>query len=213
MGSVSAPVPVVYIVDDDNSFRTSVGRLVEASGWRSAGYASGAEFLARLPVAAPGCVVLDLEMPGLNGLELQARLAGQAPALPIVFLTGQGNIEASVRAIKAGADDFLEKSAPTTALLAAIQSAIARGQARAVEHERTVALQAMVASLTKRESVVFGLVVRGNRNKQIAYELGTSERTVKAHRRSIMEKLNARSLAEVVSIAERLGLLSEPPAA
>ena len=207
-----ATVPVVHIVDDDKSFRTSVGRLVKASGWRSAGYGSGAEFLAELPITEPGCLVLDLQMPGLNGLELQARLAEAAPALPIVFLTGQGNIEATVCAMKAGADDFLEKSASSSAFLAAIQSAIARCQARATAHERTVALQALVASLTKRESVVFRLVVRGKRNKQIAYELGTSERTVKAHRRSIMEKLNARSLAEVVSIAERLGLLAEPPA-
>ena len=207
----SATAPIVYIVDDDRSFRTSVGRLVEASGWRSAGFESGAEFLARLSAIEPGCVLLDLQMPGLDGLELQARLAAAAPALPIVFLTGHGDIGASVRAMKAGAEDFLEKSAPSSVLLAAIESAIDRCRQRTIEHARTAAMQALVASLTKRESTVFGLVVHGKRNKQIAYELGTSERTVKAHRRSIMEKLNARSLAETVSIAERLGLLNEPP--
>jgi len=207
---MSAPAPIVHIVDDDKSFRTSIGRLVEASGLRSASYESGAEFLARLPVHEPGCVLLDLRMPGSNGLELQGRLAEAAPLLPIVFLTGHGDIEASVRAMKAGAEDFLEKSASPSALLAAVESAIDRYRKRAMEHDRTVTLQARVASLTKRESVVFGLVVRGRRNKQIAYELGISERTVKAHRHSIMEKLNAHSLAEVVSIAERLGLLNEP---
>jgi FixJ family two-component response regulator len=201
--------PIVHIVDDDKSFRTSVGRLIEASGLRSACYESGAEFLAHLPVHEPGCVLLDLRMPGLNGLELQGRLAEAAPLLPIVFLTGHGDIAASVRAMKSGAEDFLEKSASSSALLAAVEGAIARYRQRAKEHERTATLQALVATLTKRESVVFGLVVRGKRNKQIAYELGTSERTVKAHRHSIMEKLNARSLAEVVSIAERLGLLDE----
>lgn len=206
---MSAAVPVVHIVDDDKSFRTSVGRLVEASGWRSACYASGAEFLARLPSQEPGCVLLDLQMPGVDGLELQARLAETAPALPIVFLTGHGDIELSVRAMKAGAEDFLEKSAPSSVLLAAVESAIARCRQRSVEHGRAAAMQAMVSSLTKRQSTVFRLVVHGKRNKEIAYELGTSERTVKAHRRSIMEKLNARSLAEMVSIAERLGLLDE----
>jgi FixJ family two-component response regulator len=203
------PAPIVYIIDDDKSFRTSVGRLVEASGWRPACFESGAEFLTRLTAPENGCVLLDLQMPGLDGLELQARLAAVAPALPIVFLTGHGNIGASVRAMKGGAEDFLEKSAPTAVLLAAIESAIERCRQRSIEHDRAGAMQAMVASLTKRESTVFGLVVRGKRNKQIAYELGTSERTVKAHRRSIMEKLQARSLAEMVSIAERLGLLNE----
>ena len=208
--ATSPTVPVVYIVDDDKSFRTSVRRLVEASGWRSAAFESGTEFLARLPTVEPGCVVLDLQMPGLDGLELQARLAEAAPALPIVFLTGHGDIPASVRAMKAGAEDFLEKSAPSHVLVAVIESAIDRCRQRSVEHDRIAAMQAMVASLTKREATVFDLVVHGKRNKQIAYELGTSERTVKAHRRSIMEKLNARSLAEIVSTAERLGLLDEP---
>ena len=132
--ATSAAAPVVYIVDDDRSFRASVGRLVEASGWRSAGFESGAEFLTRLPNVEAGCIVLDLQMPGLDGLELQARLAETAPALPIVFLTGHGDIEATVRAMKAGAEDFLEKSAPSSVLLAAIESAIDRCRQRSIEH-------------------------------------------------------------------------------
>lgn len=204
---MSSAAPIVHIVDDDKSFRTSVERLVELSGYRSAGYESGADLLASLPTEQPGCILLDLNMPGLDGLELQDRLAEVAPLLPIVFLTGYGNIATSVRAIKAGAEDFLEKSASSSDLLATIERAMLRYQQRAAEHERTVTLRALVASLTKRESIVFDLIVRGKRNKQVAYELGTSERTVKAHRRSIMEKLGAHSLAEAVSIAERLGLL------
>ena len=208
---MSADAPVVHIVDDDKSFRTSVKRLVEATGLRSASYESGAELLAHLPANEPGCVLLDLRMPGLNGLELQSRLREAAPLLPIIFLTGHGDIAVTVQAMKAGAEDFLEKGASSAALLAAVERAMLRYRERALEHDRAFAMQTLVASLTKRESVVFGMVARGNRNKQIAFELGISERTIKAHRRRIMEKLRARSLAEVVSIAERLGLLDEPP--
>jgi FixJ family two-component response regulator len=134
-----------------------------------------------------------------------------APQLPVVFLTGYGNVSSSVRAMKAGAEDFLEKSASSDELLAAIERALTHCRQLSAEHERTSALRALVASLTKRESVVFDLIVRGKRNKQVAFELGTTERTVKAHRRSIMEKLGAHSLAEAVSIAERLGMLDERP--
>jgi FixJ family two-component response regulator len=208
---MSPPTPIVHIVDDDRSFRISVERLLELSGYRSEGYSSGAELLARLPTEDPGCILLDLHMPGLDGLELQDRLAKAAPLLPIIFLTGYGDISTTVRAMKAGAEDFLEKSAPSSELLAAIERALLGGQQRSAEHERNVRLSALVASLTKRESIVFDLIVRGKRNKQVAYELGTTERTVKAHRRSIMEKLGARSLAEAVSIAERLGMIAEEP--
>lgn len=206
---MTRPVPIIHVVDDDNSYRTAVGRLIEASGFRFAGYESGSDFLARLPAQGPGCVLLDLQMPGLSGLELQGRLAETAPLLPIVFLTGHGDIASTVLAMKAGAEDFLEKSAPPGALLAAINRGIALYRTRLSDQERTAELRNRVASLTPRESVVFGLIVRGKRNKQVAFELGTSERTVKAHRRSVMEKLEARSLAEVVSIAERLGLAAD----
>jgi FixJ family two-component response regulator len=199
--------PIIHIVDDDTSFRTAVGRLLEVSGFRVASYESGDEILAHLPSSEPGCILLDLQMPGLNGLELQGRLREKAPLLPIVFLTGQGNIEASVRAIKAGAEDFLEKPASRDALLGAVERALLQFEKRRHEHDRVHTLRTLVASLTPRESEVFDLIVRGKRNKQIAYDIRTSERTVKAHRRSIMGKLGVNSLAEAVSIAERLGLV------
>ncbi|TCL71363.1 response regulator transcription factor [Rhizobium sp. BK251] len=207
--------PIIHIVDDDKSYRTAVGRLMEASGFRVATYASGEELLAHLPSAEPGCILLDLQMPGLNGLELQDRLAEKAPLLPVVFLTGQGDIKASVQAMKAGAEDFLEKPTSREALLDTVRRALLHCDARRVEHDRIHALQARLESLTPRELDVFDLIVRGKLNKQIAYALGASERTIKAHRHNVMEKLGVRSLAEAVSIAERLGLLapvSDPPA-
>ncbi|MCV9943863.1 response regulator transcription factor [Rhizobium sp. BT-175] len=200
--------PTVHIVDDDKSFRTAVGRLLEASGLRVESYESGQELLARLPTE-PGCILLDLQMPGLSGLELQARLAERASLLPIVFLTGRADIGTTVQAMKAGAFDFLEKSASSAALLEAVERALQLCERRRLEQDRAQALHTLVANLTPRESQVFGLIVRGKRNKQIAYELSTSERTVKAHRHNVMEKLGARSLAEAVSMAERLGLLEK----
>jgi FixJ family two-component response regulator len=208
---VSPVDPIIHIVDDDRSFRKAVERLMETSGFRVVSYNSADEILARLPSPDPGCILLDLQMPGLNGLELQSRLTESAPLLPIIFLTGHGDIESTVRAIKAGADDFLEKSASSTALLEAVRRALQRCEARRLEHDRLEALRALIAGLTQRESQVFGLIVRGKRNKQIAYELETSERTVKAHRHNIMEKLGVHSLAEAVSIAERVGLLERSP--
>jgi FixJ family two-component response regulator len=199
--------PIIHIVDDDKSFRTAVGRLMEASGFRVVSYESGDDILTHLSSSEPGCIVLDLQMPGLDGLELQRRLSEKAPLLPVVFLTGHGDIETSVRAMKAGAEDFLEKRASGKAVLEAIERALIQFEKRRVEHDRLHALQNLIASLTPRESQVFNLIVRGKRNKQIAYDLSTSERTVKAHRHSIMEKLEVGSLAEAVSIAERLGLV------
>lgn len=204
--------PIIHIVDDDRSFRTATGRLIEALGFRTASYESGEDILAHPPAAAAGCILLDLHMPGLGGLELQEHLARTAPLLPIIFLTGQGSIEASVRAMKAGADDFLEKPVSGKSLLAAIERALLQNEKRRLEHQRTHSLEALVASLTPRESQVFDLIVRGKRNKQIAFDLSTSERTIKAHRHSIMEKLRVNSLAEAVSIAERLGRLDLPAA-
>lgn len=198
---------VVHIVDDDHSFRTAVGRLLSASGFLVALYESGDQFLAQLPHGEHGCVLLDLDLPGLSGLELQDRLAETAPLLPIVFLTGQGDIKASVRAIKAGAEDFLEKPTPREALLEAVERALHRCETRRLEQDRIDGLRARLGKLTPRELEVFGLIVRGRLNKQIAHALGTSERTVKAHRHNVMEKLGARSLAETVSIAEKLGFV------
>lgn len=199
--------PVVHIVDDDQSFRTALGRLLSVSGFRVALYESGDQFLAQFPDCEYGCVLLDLGLPGLSGLELQDRLAEKAPLLPIVFLTGQGDIRTSVRAMKAGAEDFLQKPTPKEALLEAVERALHRCETRRLEQDRIDGLRARLVNLTPREREVFGLIVRGKLNKQIAYALGTSERTVKAHRHNVMEKLGARSLAETVSIAERLGLV------
>jgi FixJ family two-component response regulator len=199
--------PTVYIIDDDQSFRTAIGRLLSASGYRVALYESGNQFLEQLSGSEAGCILLDLDLPGLSGLELQNRLLDKAPLLPIVYLSGRGNIRASVLAMKAGAEDFLEKPASASVLLEAIDRALAQYERRRLEHERVDTLNALVAALTPREAEVFALVVRGHLNKQIAYTLGTSERTVKAHRHRVMEKLGARSLAEVVSIAERTGIL------
>ncbi|MGO4622822.1 response regulator transcription factor [Ensifer sp. 2YAB10] len=205
---------VIHIVDDDKSYRTALARLMEASGFRVVTYSSGEELLAHLPGSDPGCILLDLQMPGLTGLELQDHLAEKAPLLPVVFLTGRGDITASVRAMKAGAEDFLEKPASREALLLAVERALLRLEIRRAELDRVHALQARLETLTPRELEVFGLIVRGKLNKQIAYDLGTSERTVKAHRHNVMEKLGVHSLAEAVSIAERLGLLdatAKPP--
>ncbi|WP_442577788.1 response regulator transcription factor [Mesorhizobium sp. ASY16-5R] len=202
----------IHIIDDDKSFRTALGRIVEASGYRASCYESGEEFLARLPKSEAGCILLDLRMPGLSGTELQARLVQAAPLLPVVFLTGQGTIAAGVQAMKAGADDFLEKPVSAETLRDAIDHALAQNGKRRAERERIQWLRAKVSNLTPREVHVFNLVVRGKRNKQVAYDLNTSERTIKAHRHSIMEKLNVTSLAEMVSIAERLERL-EPAGA
>jgi len=206
---MTGPVaPVVHIVDDDASFRKSLARLLETVGFSSVGYATGAEILASARLEEPGCVIVDLQMPELDGLELQQRLAERAPLLPVIFLTGQGSIDSTVRAVKAGAEDFLEKSGGSSALIQAIDRALLRYDGRRAERDRQRRLDSLVENLTAREAQVFELMVRGKRNKEIAHEISTSERTVKAHRHSIMEKLGVKSLAEAVSIAERTGLLS-----
>lgn len=205
---MTSAAPVIHVVDDDASFRAAVARLLQASGYRVALYESGERLLESLPGAASGCILLDLRMSGLSGLDLQDRLAELGHPLPIVFLTGHGDIPASVRAIKAGAEDFLSKPVSREPLLAAVERALARDEQAREHRERLAALRALVATLTPRESEVFALVVRGKVNKQIAHELGTSERTIKAHRHSIMQKLEIRSLAELVLLAERLGLVA-----
>ena len=202
--------PTIHVVDDDALFRTAVGRLLRASGYQVALYESGDQFLKNSPATGPGCILLDVRMSGLNGLELQEHLTKLGIVLPIVFLTGHGDIPTSVKAIKAGAEDFLSKPAPKATLLDTVERALGRYQEMHQRQERLGALRALVDSFTPRESEVFALVVRGKLNKQIAFELGTSERTVKAHRHSIMQKLKVHSLAEAVSIAERLGIVKEP---
>ena len=188
----------------------AIGRLLRALGFEVVLYEFADRLLENPPSTARGCILLDLQMSGLTGLQLQDRLAQMGNLLPIVFLTGHGDIPTSVRAIKAGAEDFLSKPVTKTTLLEAIQRALRHCDERLEKHGRLGALHALVATLTPRESEVFALIVRGKLNKQVAHRLGTSERTVKAHRHSIMAKLRVRSLAEAVSIAERLGMLAVP---
>lgn len=203
----------IHIIDDDKSFRTALGRLVETYGFLASSYESGDDFLARVPQSEAGCILLDLQMPGLSGRELQERIVEAVPLLPIVFLTGQGTIAAGVQAIKGGAEDFLEKPVSSKILRAVIDRALAHNEKRRAGHDQLQALKAKMSDLTPREIQVFELVVRGKRNKQIAYDLNVSERTIKAHRHSVMKKLSATSLAEMVSIAERLGRTEPTPAA
>jgi len=187
-----------------------VARLLRASGYQVALHESAAQLLEAPPATTSGCILLDVQMPGLSGTELQARLTEMGNALPIVFLTGHGDVPTGVRAIKAGAEDFLLKPVSKKILTEAIERALARCEQTRERTRRFDSMRALLATFTPRESEVFTLIVRGKLNKQIAYELGTSERTVKAHRHAVMQKLKVQSLAEAVSIAERLGMLTTP---
>ena len=171
-------------------------------------YKLAEQLLERLPDDPhPSCILLDVKIPGLSGPELQDRLAELGSTLPIVFLTGHGDVPTTVRAIKAGAEDFLTKPVPKDKLIDAIERAVARSRAMREKSDQLIALQALISTLTPRERQVFEQVARGRMNKQIARDLGTTERTIKAHRQRVMEKLRAKSLAELVLIAERLGIL------
>jgi FixJ family two-component response regulator len=202
---MSADPGTVHVVDDDVSWRASVARLLAAAGYRVVLYESAEQFLDTCELDAPGCVLLDLRMPGLTGLQLQQRLGQHT--LPVVFVSGHGDIPTSVLAIKAGAEDFLSKPVDSGVLLSAIERAIARDRAERDERRQHDALRARVDGLTPSERKVFDAVVLGRLNKQIAAEPGTAERTIKWHRRNLMEKLRVDSLAELVSLAERLGMV------
>jgi len=198
----------VHVVDDDDSFRTAMERRLKLAGYQVATYPSAQQLLDHLPDEnEPGCILLDVQIPGLSGPELQRRLAELRSMLPIVFLTGHADTATTVRTIKAGAEDFLTKPVESAQLLGAIERALARHSVVRGERQKLEDMRSLLATLTPREHEVFGLVVRGKLNKQIAYELGTTERTIKAHRHQVMEKMKVQSLAELVSIAERLGLL------
>ena len=198
----------VYVVDDDASFRKAIERRLKVAGYEVETYSSAQLLLDRVPAAErPGCILLDLQMPGLNGLEVQDRLVELGSILPIVFVTGHADTPATVRAIKAGAEDFLTKPASSEQLIAAIERSLARYESARNQRSKLASILAHLATLTPRERQVFDLIVRGKINKQIATELGTTERTVKAHRHEVMEKMQVHSLAELVSSAERLGLL------
>jgi two-component system response regulator FixJ len=207
---MSGASPVVHIVDDDPSFLVALGRLLKASGYAVKTYASAADFLANLGDAA-GCVITDLRMPGMDGLDLQQALVRGANPLPVVFLTGEGDIPTTVRAMRQGAEDFLTKRAPKGDILAAVDRAIACDAQRRAEEARLHALQARFETLTNRELGVLRHVVAGRLNKQIAVDLGINERTVKLHRTAITTKLQVRSVAELTRLAQAAGLFDERP--
>ena len=206
---MSTAIPVVHIVDDDESVRIAVGRVLRAAGYQVSLYDSAKQLLEHLPAAGRGCILLDVQMPSLNGLQLQKMLGKLNFELPIIFLSGHGDIPTSVRTIKAGAEDFLSKPVPKKLLLEAIERAVERYDETHERYLRLGAFRELLSTLTPREREVFDLVVRGKLNKQIAHELGAAERTIKAHRHSVMQKFMVKSLAELVSIAEKLGLIVE----
>jgi len=200
--------PLIHVVDDDDSMRIALLRLLDAAGYEAVGYASTGAFLLGPSCSRPGCLLLDLQLPGPSGLELQEALHRVGSALPVVFLTGHGDVHTSVRAMKAGAVDFLTKPVERRTLLEAIERALARGALQRAARGESERLQALFAGLTPREREVFDLVVAGKLNKQIADELGIAERTVKLQRAHLMAKLGAESAAELGRLAERLKLLA-----
>jgi RNA polymerase sigma factor (sigma-70 family) len=201
----------VFVVDDDASIRKSLVRLLNSMGYLARSFASAKEFLdAWHQGPAPGCLVLDVQLPGLNGLELQEKLRGSALPIPIIFITGHGDIPMSVRAMKAGAVDFLAKPFQDKDLLRAVQEAIARVEERRAEAAENAAIAELYATLTPREREVMALVVVGLANKRIAKELGTSEKTIKVHRGRVMEKMRAQSVADLVRASQKLEQRSQP---
>jgi FixJ family two-component response regulator len=197
--------PTVYVVDDDISVRESLDLLIKNAGWKPEVFASAQDFLSRPHVALPSCLVLDVTLPGLNGLELQQRLADRTD-MPIIFITGYGDVPMTVRAMKAGAVEFLTKPFRDDVLLSAIRGAIERSRAALRLDSEMRTLRNCYEALTPREREVMALVISGLLNKQIGGELGISEITVKAHRGQVMRKMNAESLPDLVTMAARLGL-------
>jgi two-component system response regulator FixJ len=191
---------MIRIVDDDASFLTAVARMLRGSGFAVKTFASAEEFLARPELDVPGCVLVDLQMPGLSGLDLQEALAKEGRRLPVVFLSGQGDIPTTVHAMRQGAEDFLTKCAPKEALLSAVNRAIDRDARERIEQARQGALRARFIALTPREYEVLQHVVLGKLNKQITYDLGIHERTVKLHRTAIKTKLDVDSTAELTKL-------------
>ena len=202
---MNADKPTIHVVDDDASFRNAISRLVRAGGYAVQAFASATEFLQSARTDAPGCVLLDLHMPGPSGLDLQSALARSENPLPIVFLTGHGDIPTSVHAMRAGADDFLTKPVKKEVLFPAIERALARGAQEREHRARRRQLRARFDALTPREREVLAHVLRGQLNKQIAGDLAAAERTIKAHRANLMAKLQVQSVAELAHLAHEAG--------
>jgi FixJ family two-component response regulator len=205
---MSATEPIVHLVDDDASFLTSISRLLRASGFVVKAFSSASDFLEQRDANAPGCVLADLEMPEMSGLELQSALARTSNPLPILFLTGHGDIPSTVRAMRGGAEDFLEKRASKEKLLDAVNRALARDARAREERAKQGELRTRFAALTKRELEVLRHVVLGRLNKQIAADLCIHERTVKLHRTAITTKLRVQSAAELTRLTDEAGLFA-----
>jgi len=204
--AVSQATPVVFVVDDDVSVRESLELSISCAGWQPETFASARAFLARPVVEVPSCLVLDISLPDLSGLEVQERLAAERAELPIIFITGHGDVPMTVRAMKAGAADFLTKPLSDDALLDAIRHALERSRTTLARAERARAIHDRYASLSRRERQVMALVAEGRLNKQVAATLRISEITVKSHRGQVMRKMGADSLADLVRMAATLGL-------
>jgi FixJ family two-component response regulator len=211
----TAPAPVagggrVFLVDDDASVRRALSRLLQAAGLEVASFPSAEALLLALETREPACVVADLRMPGLTGLELQDELTRRGLHLPVLFISGHADVTSSVRAMKGGAVDFLEKPFEDTDLLDAIKRALVRYRDAEAARREMETLEARAARLTPREREVFALVASGLLNKQVGYELGTTEKTIKVHRARVMEKMEADSLADLVRMAASLGITGPP---
>lgn len=202
--------PVVYILDDDPSVRNSLERLVRSVGLEAESFPSAAEFLSHGPTDRPACLVVDVRMPGLSGLDLQDTLAATGWTSPIIFITGHGTVPLCMRAMRAGAMNFLQKPFEDQEILDSIHQALDREMAARRQRERRTEVERHLGALTRREREVFGLVVAGLPNKRIASQLGTSEKTVKVHRGRVMEKTGAESLAALVQMAYEAGLMAHP---
>jgi FixJ family two-component response regulator len=198
--------PLVFVIDDDDSVRKSLQRLLRASGYTTNAFASAEDFQSSRPGPGPCCAIVDVKLPGLNGLELQQTLARGDENLPIIFITGHGDIPMSVKAMKAGAVDFLPKPFSADELLGAVRHALENSVSEANDHAKLVEVRSRYARLTPRERDVMERVVAGKLNKQIAAELGSGEKAVKVHRARVMQKMQARSLADLVRMASRLNL-------
>jgi len=200
----TATVTTVYVVDDDDGVRTSLGILLDAAGYRAVPFSSAADFLAQYDPVRPGCLVLDMRMPGMTGMELLRELARRGAFLPVIFITGHGDVPMAVEAMKAGAFDFLQKPFSPPDFLVRIESALAADTEARQVLSHTDELRRRHASLTPREKEVMGLIVAGHANKVIAMDLGLSERTVEIHRARVMEKMATRSVAHLVRMAMEL---------